>query len=95
MPTILKIGYSEFVVRNPADAAKVISVMSSAVAVNKCYRDGEYWYYPEARDNTEIGMRSVAPRNLLMRKPAEDEPLPEDEPIITPAPRKPRKLTMG
>jgi hypothetical protein len=95
MPTIIRIGYNDFVVKDAAAASKVMVVMAAAVPVEKCYRDGEYYYYPTNQDHQEISIRSVTGRHLLSHKPSEDEALPTDQAIITPAPKPRRRIGTG
>jgi hypothetical protein len=76
MPTILKIGYQEFVVKRASDAAAVVKALADAVHVGCTYRDGQHYYWPETGGRmSEIGMHTVQPGQLLAKKPEEDEAL--------------------
>ena len=76
MPTIIKIGYQEFLVKNASDAAAVVKALAGAVTLRSCYRYGNHYYWPESGSGrSEIGMLTILPRQLLAHEPADDEAL--------------------
>jgi hypothetical protein len=91
MPTIVRIGYSYYLVKSEASAIKALTAMAGCLEIRPTHKAGEE-QYEVYRRQVEIGMIQVCPAQLKAEHLKEDD---ESEPIITPPPRKPRQLTMG
>lgn len=91
MPTIIKIGYSEYLVEKPSQAVAAISALAGAIRLESRYIKNKRVYWPNTSREHEVGMMTVAKNQIFASEPPADQELEED-PIITPAPRKVRRL---
>lgn len=89
MPTLLKIGYDYYLVKE-ANAAKIIAALAGAVKVRRNYseKDGDAFTIEKHQD--EIGMLTVRSDAIRERDPVTGE---ERTVYHQPAPRKPKQLT--
>jgi len=85
MPTILKIGYNEFLFRRASDAAEVVKRMADSVPVNSRYTHRRTVYYPDENQNRgEVSMRNVQPQDILSADPGDidvETTTPDRQPI--------------
>ena len=76
MPTIIKIGYQEFLVKSEAQAVKAITALAGAIKVEsrhvgECGRKN--WrevFWPSDRDS-EVSMKTVRPEQLVSVDPGD------------------------
>jgi hypothetical protein len=74
MPTILKIGYHEFLIEKASDAAAVVKAMAGAIPVDSRHRRGKYTYFPAKNpDCREVGMKTIRTDQLYAADPGEVE----------------------
>lgn len=91
MPTLLKIGLNEFLVRKPETAAKIISLLSDAVPVDTRHRtfngkNIECVYPTDSAYRGELSMRTVPAANIFKLDPGDDA-IPEPTPKQLTCPR--------
>jgi hypothetical protein len=78
MPAILEIGYHKFLVRDEADAVKVIKALTDAVAVDYGWEGTRKVYFPEKRDrDLTIGLEIVKASQIRKEAPPEEEDEPK------------------
>lgn len=77
--TILSIGYAEFAIRKPADAATIIRLMAEAVPVESAFHNNKSVYFPQPHGrNREIGMKVIPNDSLVASDPHLEGPPADD-----------------
>jgi hypothetical protein len=70
MPTVLKIGYREFLLRRESDVAAVIRAMIGAIALESKYdKDGKFLYWPDEKHSQEVAAVTVKANQILPCEP--------------------------
>lgn len=72
MPTIVTIGYQDFILKNDAAAAAILKAFIGAVTMESKYTQGETFYWPSDRQR-EIKICAVKPGQIVPREPSEPE----------------------
>ena len=73
MPTILKIGYSHYLVRKDSDAAAVVKAMAGAVKLKHDFTvEHRDRFWPDPDQNTEAGIMNVRASQIFTREPGEE-----------------------
>lgn len=95
MPTILKIGFTTYLVKNETAAVRALQALAGAVTVETHYHDGRHYYYPSERER-EFSMSTISTTQLLPRKPEGDETPQELHQVYRqPAPRPKKRIGSG
>lgn len=73
MPTILKIGYSHYLIKE-AHATAALKALAGAILLDHKHLDHDYRreiFWPDPKRNTEIGLEIIKASQLLTRAPDE------------------------
>ena len=77
MPTVLKIGYNHYIVKNDAAAAAVMKAMIGAVLLDAKHLSVngklEEFYWPHADRQTQVGIEEVPLKSFLRSEPTESD----------------------
>lgn len=77
MPTIVKIGYHTYLMKNDSAAAAVCKAMIGAVRLDdKSVKVGQLHktiYWPDTEHQTEVGIEMIGKDQLFPREPSEPE----------------------
>lgn len=89
MATILKIGYTHYLVRRASDAAAVVKALADAMEVDCSYVRHQRYFYPrEDHSGGDIGMFTVPDKSVLPSKPDESIEMDSQVQPVPPAPLK-------
>ena len=77
MPTVLKIGYNDYIMKNDAAAAAVMKAMIGAVLLEtknlKVNGKLEEFYFPHPDRQTKVGIEEVPLSQFLRSEPTESD----------------------
>lgn len=84
MPTILKIGWSHYVVRKASDAAAVVKALADAVSVDSSYVGTKTFFFPtKSEREREISMFTI-PDSQIVESDPNDAPINLDDDPASP-----------
>lgn len=76
MPTIVKIGYQDFLVKNDAIVLAAMKAMVGAIALESTYENGREIYWPSERP-AKFSVESISSEQLFRSDPREAKPIVE------------------
>ncbi len=87
MPTIIKIGYNEYLVEKNSQAVAAITALAGAIRLDSRYVKDQRIYWPARGRDHEVGMITIAKGQLLAAEPPPEFELEHDT-VTTPPPKK-------
>ena len=88
MPTILKIGYTEFLMKSDAAAVKALSALAGAIALESTYEDTSgrrRVFWPDVAEyRSELSIMTVRPDQLVRSKPMKSRSTVDVDPSRAP-----------